>query len=178
MPGISDLHDLCLEYLDACDAALAETDAGSLTRTYVSPGPPAFDCEQLTVHTTGPAQADTLPLIPPLAPGLKPRLQGRVYLASLVATVIRCVPVLEQQGQTQLLPDPAAMEAAAKTLNEDMWSIWNHVGHLVKENLLFADNGHRREVFFEPAIPILTSGGFGGWEILLRVQIGGYSSPN
>src|SRR6266705_1969139 len=95
MSGPNDLFDICSEWLAACEAAVAPTEGGPIPRSFVSPGPPAWDCcPQLTVHG-GYAIADTLPLIPVLGPGHRSTDQGGVVLVPLVATVLRCVPTLE-----------------------------------------------------------------------------------
>lgn len=172
-PGPHDLFDLCHEWLDACRDALATTSCGTPDCSYVSPGSPAFDCELLTVHAGGPAEADTAPLQPPLQPGHRPSTTGSVHLAQITATALRCAPVVTDDGQP---PDPDSQEAAALCTTQDVWAIWNFTRHAYKEGLLFANPSSTRELFFDPAVPFLIQGGIAGWQIPIRVALYGYAS--
>lgn len=176
MSGPSDLFDLCAEYLEACKAGVASTPGGAIDRAYVAPGPPAWDCcPQLTVHAGGPQEADTLPLQPPLGPGERPDVQGSVHLVNMTATVLRCVPEPEDQGQTVILPSAAALQAAAENTLADVWAIWATVRGLFRAGVLFASDAGRRELFFDPAVPVRPAGGCAGWELQIRVALGGYT---
>lgn len=175
--GPADLHALCREYLEACALAVASTPGGAIDRVFVSPGMPAFDCPeaQLTVHAGGPAQADTAPLAPPLQPGHRDDYSVVVNLVALTATVYRCAPVIAQVGDMFVFPEPSEMEAAAEFTNADVWAIWNVVRRRYRDGLLFTTpNGRKRALFFDPAVPLLTSGGTAGWQIQIRVQLDGY----
>lgn len=168
--GSDDLYDLCVEYLTACLAALADTPAGPPSRFYISPGPPAWDCcDQLTVHTGGLVVADTFPLQPMLAPGHRVQNQGRVNLVYLVATILRCAPTLGENGE---LPDVAAFNTAARQTNADLWAIWNHLTRAKRDGTLFQPD--QVEVFFDPAVALNQQGGCAGWAIQLRVSLEGY----
>lgn len=167
--GSGDLHDLCLELLDCCALALEDTPAGPPGRQIVSTGPPPWDCEQLTVFTGGPAVGDTYPLQPALSPGHRAANQGMVNLIVLVVTVIRCVPVIDEYGG---LPSADEITAAAAQTNADLWAIWNHVARRKRDATLFAPK--EREMFMDPAVTLTTNGGFGGWNIQLRVELDGY----
>lgn len=176
MAGPTDLYSLCAEYLAACKTAVASTPGGPITRAFVCPGVPAWDCcPQLTVHAGGPAEADTLPLQPPLAPGERPAVQGAVHLVNMTATVLRCTPTLEEDGQNLILPSEAALEAAAVETLSDVWAIWATVRGLYRAGTLFATDAGRRELFFDPAVPVRPAGGCAGWEIQIRVALGGYT---
>lgn len=168
--GSDDLYSACVDYLAACYAALADTPAGPPSRYYVSPGPPAYDCEQLTVYAGGPAVADTFPLQPMLAPGHRVNVQGKVNLLAITATIIRCVPIVGENGE---YPDPIDMNTAARQTNADLWAIWNHVGREKRAGTLYPPK--ERELFFDPAVAINQQGGFGGWAIQIRVALEGYS---
>ncbi len=168
-----DLYNLCREYLEACSEAVAMTPAGPIGRQFVSPGVPAWDCcPQLTVHAGGPAEGDTAVLTPPLQPGFRPTL-GLVDLIAMTATVIRCVPVLVDDGS---LPSAPAIDKAAQNVLEDCWAIWNHVLTRVIDGTLFVrpDGQGQREVFLDPAVALNAAGGCAGWQIQVRVQLGGY----
>lgn len=170
----TDAFDLCAEYLAACEAAVATAPGGTILRAYVSPGPPPFDCApQLTVHAGGPAESDTAPLSPPLVIGERTRLQGAVFQMLMTATVIRCAPVIDDNG---ILPTTTEMEAAAVETISDVWAIWNFCRTEIRDGTLFASPSGRREVFFDPAIPVPIEGGTAGWSIPVRVQLDGYSA--
>lgn len=172
MGASTDLYDLCAEYLSAAADALLDTPEGvAPDRQYVSLGIPPWDCEQLTVHAGGPAVvvADTLPLQPSLVPLQRVRTQGFVNIVVMTATVIRCMPVTDDSGNP---PDTDDLAAAALQTYSDLWAVWNHVKAEVRAGTLFA--GESREFGLDPVVPIGPEGGFGGWQIPVRVQLGGY----
>lgn len=177
--GATSLYDLCEEYLDACEAAVALGPGGAIPRAFVAPGPPAWDCcPQLTVHAGGPAEGDTAPLSPPLQTGHRPEV-GIVNLIGMTATVIRCVPTL-QEGSTAL-PSPASIDAAAQQTLSDIWTIWNHLLTLKRDGLIFAGTDgdpHQREMFLDPAVALNSAGGCAGWQLPIRVQLGGYRTTS
>jgi hypothetical protein len=172
----TDLFGVCEELLEACAAAVASKPGGAITRVYVSPGAPAFDCEQITVHAGGPTIGDTMPLQPPLQPGHRLQTTGQVNLVQLTATVLRCVPTLEEDGGNVFLPDPGAMESAALFTLADVWAVCSYIKTKFNAGELFnGPLGRTRELFIDPALPVPTSGGFGGWQITIRVQLDGYN---
>lgn len=169
----SDLYDTCLTLLQACYEALELTPAGAPDRTFVSPGVPAWDCcPQLTVHAGGPAQGDTAPLQPPLQPGHRVGDGMVVNLVAMTATIIRCAPTVETQGQVAVFPSALELDAAAQIMLSDCWAIWNYLKTRKREDLLFPPK--TREMFFDPAVSLGASGGCVGWEMQFRVQLGGY----
>ena len=166
-----DAFDAALELLNACQAALATTPGGAIDRAYVSPGLPAFDCcPQITVHAGGTGEGDTAPLAPPLSPGHRANVQGTVPMLQLTVTVIRCSPVWEENAKQP--PSPAALQAAAEVTYNDVWAIWSLLRDAKRAETLFAPAS--REFFFDPAFPVLTSGGCAGWQLPFRVALGGY----
>lgn len=171
----TDLYSIAREYLDAVNGALALSVGGPISRTYVAPGPPAWDCEQATVHVGGPLEADTAPLAPPLAMGLRTAVVGAVYMTNLTATVIRCVPTVEEKGNLLHWPDPADMEAAAQATLADVWTIWAHIRTQWLDGLLFTrPDGEPRDLILNPAVPLPTQGGYGGWQVEVLVQLDGW----
>lgn len=171
MGAVTDLHDLAHEYLAACAAALTYTESGPPDRQLISPGPPAWDCcPQLSVHVASPSQADTLPGAPALAPGHRIQVQGTVYLVALVATILRCAPVIQEN--TLELPTPASITAAAKETDEDIWAIWNYIPAAIRAGTLFAPKD--RETFVDPAVSLNQQGGCAGWQLQVRVQLDGF----
>lgn len=172
MAGPSDLFDLAAEWLEVCRAAVATTAGGAIERAFVSPGAPAWDCcPQLTVHVGGPAEGDTAPLSPPLQPGHRTQQVGIVPLVPLTATVIRCVPISDAQGNP---PIPSLLEASAQEIDEDIWAIWAHTRSAFHDGDLFASPSGSRELVFDPAFSDAPEGGCAGWQIPLRVAVGGY----
>lgn len=171
MAGPSDLFDFAAEWLTTCADAVATTVGGAIDRSYVSPGPPAWDCcPQLTVHVGGPSEGDTAPLAPPLQPGHRTRQVGIVPLVPLTATVIRCVPITD--GNTP--PTAAVLEAAAQEVDEDVWAIWAMTRQRFEEGTLFPSPSGSRELIFQPALVSAPEGGCAGWQIPVQVAIGGY----
>lgn len=178
MAGPNDLYLLAEELLTNAAAALQDAPAGPIDAraTAVWPGLPSYDClPALYVHVGGASVGDTYPLQPPLQPMQRIRYGDMVELVQLTITVLRCVPVIEGTGQTLLLPLPADINAAAQEVLGDLWAIWNYLKNAYRAGTLFASESNRREFAFDPAIPVRTSGGAGGWEIPVRVQLGGYS---
>lgn len=171
----TDLFDLAQELLDAAAEGVALSPAGPIGYKAVSPGPPAYDCvPSLFVHAGGPVFGDTYPLQPSLQPMHRIGVQGLVDLVQLTITVLRCIPVTEQDGQTISLPQPAAITNAARETYGDLWAIWNHLITKYRAGDLFPSPSSNREFIFDPALPVRQQGGAGGWEISIRVQLGGY----
>lgn len=180
MSGAIDLHALCVELLNACDAAVAASPGGIIDRAYVSPGPPPWDCSSLVVYAGGPQPGNTLPLMPPMQPMHRIDRVGTVNLVSLTVIVIRCCVPIVGEDQTSAIVDPLEIQAVAAQTNGDVWAIWNHLASLKRAGQLFAWSdraGHQtREMEFGPAVALATSGGCAGWQIEVRVQLSGYDT--
>lgn len=170
MPS-SDLFSLADEFFQACYAALGDTPAGPPSMAFVAPGPPPWDCELLTVHVMTVGLGDTLPLVPPLAPLHRAARQGEVNIVQLVATVIRCIPTMDNDGQ---FPAAADEVAAAAQQYADLWAIWNFCRRAKYLDLLFPPR--EREFGFIPSIVQRQQGGMAGWEIPIYVELDGYKS--
>jgi hypothetical protein len=167
---VTTLHDFAVELLAHANNALATTAAGAIDRAFVSPALPAFDCcDQLTVDVRSIQTEMTAPITPiPVAGHRLQGAQGVLYLATLVVTDARCIPVAEQNA----LPSMAAMQEAAQVLNEDVWAIWNGLINLHRSGQLF--NGKCVALYIDPPTPVPARGGCAGWEIRVRPQIDGY----
>jgi hypothetical protein len=169
------LYDASVELLQAAAAAVATTPGGPIDFQAIWPGLPAYDCvPALFVHAGGPSVGDTYPLQPPLQPMQRIVTSGLVLLIQLTITVLRCVPVIEQEQQSVLLPNPGLISQAAYETMSDVWAIWNVLIDMHRDGSLFQTPSGRREFILDPAVPVRTSGGAGGWEIPVRVQLGGY----
>lgn len=166
----SDLYDLCRELLEACAEALTFSINGAPPRQFVSAGLPAFDCEQLTVHAGGTTEAYTLPVEPPMQPGLRAATTAKLNLVQMTATIIRCSTGIPTNTKTA--PSPVKLDNDAKVVLADLWVIWNHLFTLKKNDTLFPPD--HRAMFFDPAVALPISGGVAGWEIPFRVQLDGY----
>lgn len=165
----TDLYDLCAEYLTVCNDALALTPGGAISRAFVSAGAPAWDCcPQLSVHVGGPAWAMTEPA-GELASMHRLNIAAVMDMITLTATVIRCVPTLEEDTR---LPSAADLDAAGQLTTSDLWAIWNLVEYRKAKGTLFG--GKCREMALDPAVPVGPAGGCGGWQIQLRVTLQGY----
>jgi hypothetical protein len=170
--GSGDLFAAIQEFFNICVAALADTPAGAPQCAYISPGVPAWDaCPCLVVHCGGPVVADTFPLQPALGPDHRVTVHGQVNLIVLTATILRCVPVITEEGG---LPQPADFAAATQQTSADLWAIWNHVRQAKHDGTLFAPR--EREFRFEPPVAVNQQGGAGGWQITVRTELDGYQT--
>lgn len=177
MPGqVSDLYAAAAELLKASeDAVLHYAPGGAIDRAYVSPGPPAWDtAPQLTVHAGGPAQADTAPMAPPLQPAHRVTQQGSVNLVTFTITVLRCAATMPERGGVASFPTVPALNADAYATLGDLWAIWNHLATLKRAEALYPPK--RREMFFDPAVAVNTSGGIAGWQLQIRVELDGFAT--
>jgi hypothetical protein len=180
-PGPGDLYAAAQELMAATADAVATSPGGPIDFDHggvqaIWPGLPSYDCvPALYVHAGGAAIGDTYPLQPPLQPMQRMVTTGQVPLLQLTITVLRCVPVIEEDQQSIVLPSQALIEAAAQQVYGDLWAIWNHLKNEHRAGNLFQRPSGRREFIFDPAVPVRTSGGAGGWEIPIRVELGGYN---
>jgi hypothetical protein len=174
--GATDLYDLALEWKLVCDEAVASTIGGAIEHSYVSPGPPSTDClPQLAVYVGTPvARADTAPVSPPLAPGMRDTEVGGVNLVNLTCVVLRCAPTFDEADQ---FPTVEALEAAAREVDEDLWAIWAYTRTRHDANVLFSGLAEPREMFLDPAFPVPEGRQEIGWQISLRVRLDGYWAP-
>lgn len=165
--GPMDLPDLAADFLSACEAALntiptlAPGYGGSPARAFVSIGPPAFDCDQLTVHV-GPLGEGSVAARPP---GTS---YARVNHVTLVATVLRCVPGPDNHGKP---PSAAVQQAASVQSDLDKWALWNHLYNRILQGLLFDRCGN---VQWGPLSPVPAQGLVAGCVLTIRVSLDGY----
>lgn len=175
-PGPGDLFAAAQALLTASAAGVATSPGGPIDYQAIWPGLPAFDCAPaIHVHTGGASFADTYPLQPPLQPMQQIAMNGEVNLIVFTVTVLRCVPTVTQGQSSVLLPQVAAITESARITMGDLWAVWNHLKNQHRAGLLFQTPSGRREFRFLPAVPLRTSGGVGGWEIQVAVELSGYS---
>lgn len=177
MAGPGDAFDLAAAYLDVCAEALDtipdfEPDLlGAPDRQFVSPGQPVFDCcDQLAVEMTIVNDADTTP--GGLAAG-KRALMGRIPHVTLTAWATRCIPSILDNGMgSVVIPTPEELTASARQLDTDAWALYNHVYNAIRAEEFLTLCG---EAFFVGVVPVLPSGGCGGWTVTIRASLDGYA---
>ena len=163
---VTSLSDLAQALLTVAEDAIATTTAGGIERSYISPAAPAFDCcPFLSVYVSALSEESTSPLSPAAAPARRASY-GRVNLATLVITAVRCAPTLPSDG----LPTIADIEAVAVQVQEDGWALWNGV-YCAIQNEQFEDLCSF--IHFDSGRAIPEQGGCVGWEMILRAQIEG-----
>ena len=173
--GPEDLQALCQEFLDACIEALdtiptfAPGLGGAPERSYISPGQSADDCcPQLTVWAQAVGES-------PTSPGSfrgKSAKEGQINVVTLVARILRCVTT--EMSRDNIGPDTTALQEDAAQINADGWALWNHIYSMVRAGELFMLCG---EVFWDGLRSVTPSGGCGGWNLVLRVELDGYETP-
>lgn len=104
---------------DAClDAVVAHYIAAGVSlpaRQYVANGLPSFDCEQITVFVENTYGIQGSPLAE--NPAAQLRDAGHAMRAAVFAiTIVRCVPVLDDEGDP---PSPADESASAAEIYAD-----------------------------------------------------------
>lgn len=168
MPGIGpgDLDTLAFEVLTAAVAALdsiptftgLESLAGAPDRQATSPGAPAADCEQVTVHAAIVQEQNV-------------QKDTRTNALQLVVTVFRCVP----GPQSNLSPPKVGkIEAAAAQTNADAWALWNHIWNMIRAGCLL----RRCRPVTMSMRALEQKGQFGGWALTLTGQLDGYEEAN
>lgn len=155
------------QLLGIAAAALAETVAGPIPRTFVAAGLPALDCvPQLTVHVQGTGTLPTRP-IGPLDDG-HGRSYGLVRTVTFWVTVVRCAPVPGERGKP---PSMEKQEEIAQMIDQDVWAIVNAVYQKDRDGTLF--DGACSEVYHEGGAPLDPAGGALGWVIRFRCSVQG-----
>lgn len=108
------VYSLARGALDAVIAYYVAEAVDLPERRYVSDGPAAaWDCEQCVVYVER--------TFPGLADQQQPRaIDGiEVRSLSLQIEVVRCTPVMDEEGAEIILPDPADIEASAQVVLAD-----------------------------------------------------------
>lgn len=173
-PGAADYYNLASRLLEVSADALDTLSAlgldGCPGRAYVAPGIPAFDCEQLTVYAVALAEEITSPLSPNTATGQRHKF-GRINLVSFTVSIAReCVEVTDNN----VPPSAEQEDLAARQVLCDARVLWESIYWRAKTNTLFGGDrcSIRKMTASHPEDP---SGGIGGWQIQLTVEIDGYN---
>lgn len=162
----SRLLEVAAEALDTLTAVGLD---GCPDRAYVSPGLPAFDCEQLTVYASALSEEITSPLNPNTATGQRHKF-GRISLVSFTTSIARCLPLTDGN----VPPDPILEDVASRQLLADARVIWEEYYWRSKRGTLLGDDlcSIRRMNASHVVDP---SGGMGGWNIQVTLEIDGYN---
>lgn len=172
-PGPVDYYNAASRLLevaaDALDTLVDVGLRGCPPRAYVSPGLPAFDCEQLTVYGASLSEEITSPLSPNTATGQRHKF-GRISLVTFTTTVARCLIVQD----TNVPPDPISEDLDARQLLSDARVIWQTFYWHAKQGTLLGEDrcSIRKSQASHPTDP---SGGIGGWNIVFTLEIDGYN---
>jgi len=160
----SSLMDLADLLLDTAALCLEDTVDGAPTLQYISPAMPAYDCcPALIVSVAALSDESTSPLSPIASTGHR-TLYGRVTLATLVITVLRCAAPVQQDGSVIT----ADIESVASQVLSDGWILWNCIDCAIR-NGVFLDMCSI--VHFDRAVAIREQGSCVGWEMILRAEI-------
>jgi hypothetical protein len=166
MTGPGDAYALAQEFLSACEDALDTIPTlepglvGSPARAFVSPGQSADDCcPQLTVWIG--------PVVEKAGFSRNPDQDcpARINIVTLTARIIRCV---DAEGNP---PDYFLLESSARQIDADGWALWNHLYNL---RCAGAFSTLCDSVTWQSLVPIVPSGGCGGWVLTATVQLDGY----
>ena len=167
---VASLNTLAQLVLTTAQACLATTAAGTPSISYVAPAAPAFDCcPALIVHVATLGEEATSPLSPVPATGQRTKY-GRINLAGLVVSALRCAPKVQPDGSV-LTTD---IEAVALEVQEDAWALWCGFAHAIQcETFLDLCS----VVHFDRGFSIPEQGGCVGWHFNLRAQLNGIPNP-
>jgi hypothetical protein len=153
--------------LDICEEALAATDGGTPTNSFIDASPPAIDCCPMLSVVALPIDEDvTSPLSPAPSTALRTTF-GNVIRVTYTITALRCAAVPQKNGDP---PTPAEKTAVALLVQQDGWALWNGVRHAVA-NGLFGDLC--LGVYFDPVRYMPAEGGCVGVTFSVRAQLNG-----
>lgn len=163
-----DLYAMALEALTTSQVAVTATPAGAISRAYVSISSPAFDCEQLTVHTASVAKDA------PVTGGQGERWHhlrgGSRNIGEFQVVALRGVCAVTEDGR---LPTVAMLTADAEQVYADGWSLWNTLSNAIRDNTLWA-GFPCRDLAISPLAFVNPQGGLAGCAVSLTAQIDGY----
>lgn len=163
---VTSLYDLAEEVLSVAEGCLGTTAAGVPSLSYVSPALPAFDCcPALIVSVAALTEEGTSPQATAMDTGRRASY-GRVNLAALTVTALRCAPSMQKDGS---VPISAIEQAASETL-EDGWALWCGFYHAIINGTF---EGTCSDVHFDSGRAVIEQGDCVGWTFLFRCQING-----
>lgn len=171
MATVDDLHQIAVHFLTASVDALVYTDAGPPDRQYVSPGSPPIDCEQVVTCVQTLSEYDLISGSGALSRAHAVNRGGKPS-ALIQIQVVRCIPVPTDRNGKIILPTPAALQDAARMIDQDGWALWLGLSAAIKHEdgvLHDACSGAER-LGGEKLVP---QGAFCGWQFSYRVPLDG-----
>jgi hypothetical protein len=167
---VSSLTDLAQDVLAVAETCLATTTAGVPALTYISPASPAFDCcPALIVSVAALTEESTAPQTTAMDSGRRGSY-GRLNLATLVVTALRCAPEMQQDGSVVV----AEIETVTSQVLEDAWALWCGFYHAILNGDF---EGTCNDVHFDRGVAVLEQGGCCGWSFQFRAQLDGIPNP-
>lgn len=167
-----DVADTALDCVCQMMDDLAATDdayPGCPCTPYVSPGEPPIDCctddctGMLTVHVEDLFPSEEFPLV---ATTFEP-CKAATWVASIVVTVGRCSPVMDEEGNPA---EPDTLTANAAVMGKDSWAVMTALGCCLVQN---APAGRRkRRVQIQGSRPLVADGGCAVIEVRAFVECG------
>lgn len=171
MSDVTTLNAYAEEILAVAEAAVAVTVGGVIERAFVSTTRPALDCcPQLTVDLRSLNVEVTSPNVPAPAAGQRIKLRV-VFVAGFVITVVRCSADADLKGPDSL-PSTTGIAEVARQTSEDLWAVWNALKQSWNTGTFL--DGNCKGFYLDPPVPVQQEGGCVGWEIPLRVWVGGF----
>ena len=167
MADPQDLYTLAQDFLAACEGSLDAipsydaTLAGAPERSFVTFQKAILDCcPQLTVNVGPLTEGASAPQPPKTS-------VARINRATLIATIVRCVP-------TDAPANPGDSAEAARQVYADRWALWNGIYTRINDGLLFSKCGN---VIWQGMTPIPgeNSGECAGSVLTLSVSLDGYT---
>jgi hypothetical protein len=171
-----DAHNVAEAFLEAAVDSLntltADDLAGAPDRQYVATGIPVIDCEQAVVWISKISETNAREdEIGELGIGARGRT-GRVNFVTMTVMVARCIPVAaENKSGRVFAPTVEALAAASEQTDADAWVLWCGL-NAARRDARIADVCDA--VAFGDGTALTPSGGFGGWQIPISVQLQGY----
>lgn len=153
---MNDVHDIAVRLLDkAKDVLTNEPD-----RAFVSPGEPAFDCEQLSIQVRSVGAGGKFPA------DKGENFKAYIPHADYRIEVLRCIPTTDDKGRA---PSISALTDAAEIHNRDLQELFTGLAALHTAGELLpagCDLAH-----FQNATPSQPSGGVLAARVDLRVTL-------
>lgn len=167
---VTSLYDLAVTVLGVAETCLATTTAGVPDLAYVAPASPVFDCcPALIVSVPQLGEESTSPQSTAMDTGQKSRF-GRVNLATLYVTALRCDAQMKTDGSVTT----SEVQAAAKEVLEDGWALWCGFYHAIINGTF---EGKCSDVHFDIGRSISEQGGCVGWTFVFRSMLEGIPVP-
>lgn len=135
-PPVDRIANIAVLVLDVVRLGLDADGLVAPERYYVSPGLPAWDCEQLVVTAFRIYPVAATPATPlQVAESFRASFAQRAV--ELRITLLRCIPTVDEDLPGRLvIPSPADMQAAAVGILKDAQSMSNHLAAAVTNGTL------------------------------------------